>query len=128
MSISPESVALLTDIGFAAASNGLAREALVIFEGVGAVRPQSEAPGVGIAMTHLGRGAYREAVEALRDSALPKSDRRTDILFVFAVALKLDGQGAEFDKILGELKERASAGETAAASYVQTLSRSLTAG
>ena len=123
MTVSTESVRLLTEVGFAAASAGLTKEALAIFAGLKAVRPDSEASAVGTAMAHLGRGAFREAAEILRDEALPKSSRRSDVLFMFAVVLKLDGRGKEFDTVFGELKARASKDDAVAASCVESLSK-----
>jgi len=128
MAVSPESVKLLTEVGFAAASAGLSKEALAIFAGIKAVRPESEASAVGAAMAHLGRGSFREAVDILREEALVRSGRRSDVLFMLALALKLDGRAAEFDTTVNELRARASKGDAVATTCSDSLSKAFGAG
>lgn len=122
MTVSPDSVKLLTEVGFAAASAGLSSEAIAIFAGIKAVRPDSEASAVGAAMAHLGRGSFGEAVDILRNEALVRSGRRSDVLFMLALSLKLDGRAAEFDATVSELRARASGGDAVAASCADSLS------
>lgn len=89
--IQSELVRLLMRIGYAAAWQGLHKEAVAIFEGVGAVRPESEVPIIGASVVAMIAGNHDVAVQVLKEGALdlnPDSDLARVHL---GVALRLRG-------------------------------------
>lgn len=67
--ISGEDVRALVDVGFIALSAGMIDQAGVVFEGVAAARPESEAAAIGEALVSLARGDAEAAVGILRATA-----------------------------------------------------------
>ncbi|MBB5037724.1 hypothetical protein [Prosthecobacter dejongeii] len=68
--IDSELVRLLMRLGYAAAWQGLHKESVAIFDGVAAVRPESEMPVIGAAVVAMLTGHEHMAVETLREGAL----------------------------------------------------------
>jgi hypothetical protein len=102
-----DDVRALADIGFLALSRGLDKQAMAIFAGVKAARPEQEAGPLGIALVHMLRGELDIAVRMLR--ALPPSD--TALTFL-GMALARQGQVDEARGLLEEVA--ATAADTAA--------------
>ena len=63
-------IRLMMEIGYLAAGNGFSAEAEAIFEGLHAVRPGSEIPFIGLAVTRMNAGRPLEAASLLEEQAL----------------------------------------------------------
>jgi predicted Zn-dependent protease len=111
--VDTETVRLLTEIGFMAMSRGKQREAEAIFAGVQAVRPKSETPAIGLALTRIGARKLDEAIRILRDDALARNPDSAEAKCYLGMALKLAGRASEADKVLREAAGAAT-GETKA--------------
>lgn len=101
--IDSELVRLLMRAGYAAAWNGLHQEAVAIFDGVGAVRPESELPVIGAAVVALLAGHYEVAVKTLREGALDLNPDSALALAHLGVALRLHGEEDEGRAILHDV-------------------------
>jgi tetratricopeptide (TPR) repeat protein len=111
--IQSELVRLLMRIGYAAAWQGLHKEAVAIFEGVGAVRPESEVPIIGASVVAMIAGNHDVAVQVLKEGALdlnPDSDLARVHL---GVALRLRGDEEEGLALLREVASNATDPESA---------------
>lgn len=80
LSIDSELVRLLMRVGYLAAWRGLHKEAVAIFDGVGAVRPESDGPIIGGAVVAMLAGQPQVAIDVLEgalrsfpDSALARA-------------------------------------------------------
>lgn len=101
--IDSELVRLLMRAGYAAAWNGLHQEAIAIFDGVGAVRPESELPVIGAAVVALLSGHYEVAVKALREGALDLNPDSALARAHLGVALRLHGDEDEGRALLHDV-------------------------
>jgi len=119
MDIDTKTLQLLMEAGLLAGAYGYFKESAVILEGVRAVRPESEYPYIGMAVTQMNTGKAGDAVDLLRDHALmirPESDMAKSFL---GLALKLDGRAAESEALLKEIAENGI--ETPAVRMAQAL-------
>jgi Flp pilus assembly protein TadD len=94
---------LLMEVGFAAAGNGMLSRAVAIFQGVQAVHPDREEPLLGLAVAHIGAGAFRQAGKILADVGLrrfPKSDKVKTLL---GLSLHLGGAPNEATKFFDDV-------------------------
>lgn len=101
--IDSELVRLLMRLGYAAAWNGLHKEAVAIFDGVGAVRPESEIPVIGAAVVAMLSGHYDVAVKTLREGALELNPDSALARAHLGVALRLLGDEDEGAALLNEV-------------------------
>ena len=101
--IDSELVRLLMRAGYAAAWNGLHQEAIAIFDGVGAVRPESELPVIGAAVVALLSGHYEVAVKTLREGALDLNPDSALARAHLGVALRLHGDEDEGRALLHDV-------------------------
>lgn len=101
--IDSELVRLLMRIGYTAAWNGLHREALAIFDGVGAVRPESEVPVIGAAVVAMLSGNEDVAVQTLEEGALKLNPGSAQARAHLGVALRLRGDEQEGIAMLQEV-------------------------
>lgn len=98
-----ELVQLLMEVGYVAAGNGFYKEAVVIFEGVRAIRPDSPFPEIGAAVLELNRRRANRAITILRDSALVK-DPESDLAKSFlGLALRQAGYTQQSRNLLEEV-------------------------
>lgn len=113
--IPPGTVRLLTEIGFLAAGRGRVREALLVLEGVRALRPGGAAAFVGMALAHMNAGEPAEAVRLLRGRALAEvgAGESGMVRAFLSLALKLDGRPRESAEAIDALA--AEGGSDAAA-------------
>lgn len=100
--IESELVRLLMRAGYAAAWNGLHKEAVAIFDGVGAVRPESEVPVIGAAVVAMLSGHDDVAVKTLEEGALSLNPESALAHAHLGVALRLRGDEEEGLAILRE--------------------------
>jgi tetratricopeptide (TPR) repeat protein len=101
--IDSELVRLLMRLGYLAAWNGLYKEAIAVFDGVRAVRPESEVPIIAGAVVALLSGHPDVAVKSLKEGALvlnPGSDLARAHL---GCALRLQGREEEGMAMLQEI-------------------------
>ncbi len=96
MKLDPQTLTLLSDLGFIAGGRGMLPLAQKIYEGLMIARPEHESPYIGLAMAMMFSQQPKQAAELLRASALainPESELARSFL---GLALKLDGdvQGA----------------------------------
>lgn len=106
MNVSVETLQRLTEVGYLACGHQLDGLAQQIFDGVAALRPDSDAPAIGRGLAALCRGDAGLAVELLQAArdAHPESDAVRSFL---GLALKLAGLNQQSETILREV---ASAG------------------
>jgi hypothetical protein len=114
VSIQSELVRLLMRIGYAAAWQGLHKEAVAIFEGVGAVRPESEVPIIGASVVAMIAGNHDVAVQALKEGALDLNPASALARIHLGVALRLRGDEEEGLALLREVSAGSDDPEAAA--------------
>ena len=101
-------VRLMMEIGYLATGNGFSAEADLIFEGLRAVRPKSEIPIIGLAVTRMNAGRHLEAVSLLEEQALrlcPGSELAQGFL---GLALRLAGHTGRSQSVLEDLAAKAT--------------------
>jgi hypothetical protein len=118
MTVDSQSIRTLMEVGIAAAGAGLYRQALQIFEGVEAMRPDSEGPAIGVALIHLNSNSHDEAAKILRENALVKNPASLEAKMFLGLALKMGGRAAECDSIIKELN---ASGDAKAQSFAKHL-------
>lgn len=102
MTLKPEDVRTLVDIGFIAWSRGLDAQAAKIFEAVRLVRPNQEAGFIGGALVELQLGKADRALELLRQ--IPPTDTARAFL---GVALLKHGERGEANEVLNDVVKHA---------------------
>lgn len=118
MDASSQALRTLTEIGVAASGAGLISEATAIFEGIEAMRPGSEAAGIGLALTQMNARAFEDAIKTLRTKVLDKDPGNIQAKMFLGLALKFSGRNAECDSVI---KELAASGDAAAQTFATTL-------
>jgi Flp pilus assembly protein TadD len=96
---------LLMEIGYVATGAGFNREAVTIFEGVAALRPDSEMPWIGLAVVELNGGRPNEARRLLQNEALRRAPQNETAKSFLGLALKQAGHSAESFAILNEVAD-----------------------
>ena len=112
--IDSELVRLLMRVGYTAAWNGLHKEAIAIFDGVGAVRPESEVPVIGASVVALLSGHYEVAVKTLNEGALALNPDSALARAHLGVALRMRGDEDEGCALLNEVTTQTSDPDAAA--------------
>jgi hypothetical protein len=105
LDIESELVRLLMRIGYQGAWNGLYKDALSVFEGVGAVRPDSEIPFIGAAAVAMLSGNYDVAVQVLNQGALARNPDSDLALAHLGCAKRMQGSDDEGKAILLDVAE-----------------------
>lgn len=103
MEIQTEVIQLLMEAGYLAGGYGLYKESEDIFEGIRAIRPDSELPIIGLAVTKMNAGKNTESARMLWEQALkinPESDLAKSFL---GLALKLSNLNSESETVLKEV-------------------------
>lgn len=101
-------VRLMVEIGYLAGGNGFTDEAEAVFDGLRAVRPESEVPVIGLAVTRMNAGRPLDAVALLEGEALrlnPGSDLARGFL---GLALRLAGHASRSHSVLEEVAATAT--------------------
>lgn len=104
LKIDSELVRLSMRIGYAAAWKGLSGDALKIFKGVGAVRPESEVPLIGAAVIGMLSGDFEMSGKAL-DHALEANPENDLIRAHLGCLMRLRGEEEEGRKLLVSISE-----------------------
>lgn len=102
MQPSTRNVQLLMEIGMVAAGNGLFADAEAIFNGVQAIRPESELPLVGRAIIRMQVKKYPEALFLLRE-AMEKNPESDLAMSFLGAALHLSGMNQASREVLGQV-------------------------
>ncbi|BDV01957.1 hypothetical protein TDMWS_20420 [Thermodesulfomicrobium sp. WS] len=112
-------VKVLMEAGIAAGVYGWKDDAEKILQGLLSMRPNAEEPYIGLALIRIMAERHDEAVQMLRDEALPLHPE-SDLLRAFlALALKLSGKNHESEHIAK--KVTATEKNTTAARLVSTI-------
>lgn len=118
MKPSSQAVRTLMEVGVASVGAGLRQQAMTIFEGIEAVRPDSEAPMIGAALIYMNSNDPEEAVKVLREGALVKNPGSLEAKMFLGLALRMAGRNAECDTVIKELN---STGDAQAKSFAAAL-------
>ncbi|MEI6413241.1 MAG: tetratricopeptide repeat protein [Pseudomonadota bacterium] len=98
--ISSEWVRRIGEVGFLAAGHGQVEAAHRIFDGLVAIRPDSEYPWIGKAIAELQVGRETEALRLLRDEAIKRNPHSPEAQVFVGLALKRAGRGSEAEATL----------------------------
>jgi len=90
----------LLEIGFLAAGMGRLEEAEVIFGCLRELRPESEFPSIGLALTYLNAGRSDDAIHRLEREALAIQPESLTASAYLGLALQLAGRNEESRRIL----------------------------
>ena len=113
-----QAVRTLMEVGVASVGAGLTQQAMTIFEGIEAVRPDSEAPMIGAALIYLNSNAPEEAVKVLREGALTRNPASLEAKMFLGLALRMAGRNSECDNVIKELN---ATGNTQAKNFAAAL-------
>ena len=98
-----DTLRLLTEIGYAAAQQGLGRQAEPIFQALALCRPESAAAAVGRALVALNRGQAEEAARLLKQDGLKAEPDSRSTKAILGLALRLAGLNHESQRVLEAL-------------------------
>ncbi len=115
-----KTVKVLMEAGYMAAGAGMAKEAATIFAGVQAIRPESEYPVIGLAVTLMSAGEHQDAVDLLTQKALMLNPDSCLTKSFLGLALRLAGRSNEARAQLEEVLSNCG-DEPAATSMAQAL-------
>lgn len=105
---------LLAEIGFMAAAAGHDKPALAIFTSLRVLSPGRTHPYLGLAMAHIGAGRSEQAVQLLRDEAMPAVDDDVHEIELFlGLALHMARRGDESRRVLERVARQAPEGTRA---------------
>jgi hypothetical protein len=91
---------LLMSVGYVACGQGRPSQAAVIFEGIAAVRPDSELPLIGLAMAQINLGKLMPAADTLLKRATKLNPGNQLVKALAAMTLRMAGLIDESDQIL----------------------------
>lgn len=99
--LQPEEIRLLTEVGFLAGSRGDVKRATAIFDALQICRPNAGFAYVGMAMAHLNRRQFDDALRRL-DDGLTRTDAADvpDLHAIRALVLHLAGRASECDRAI----------------------------
>jgi hypothetical protein len=109
--LTSDEIRLLSDLGFMAIQTGHVVPALGIFHALRVLRPQHALPFIGIALSHVARGAVRDAVAVLSEGDAAVTVERDDLRLYQGLVLSLAGDSKASEGILASLAARNSLGE-----------------
>ena len=112
--IDSDLIRLLLETGYLAGGYGFFAESETIFEGLRAVRAESELPLVGLAVTYMNAHRHQDAIDLLRDRALPGHPGNLTVKAFLGMALKLAGFNGESERLLCEVAGNGGDGPPAA--------------
>lgn len=118
MEASTELVRLLMEIGFVGMEAGLADDAIKVFDGVQAVRPDSEMPLIGRSIVQMSVNRPEDAVATL-ETATKMNPKSLFVKSYLGMALKLAGKSWKGRAVLNDVV--ATKGDAAAVALAQRL-------
>jgi hypothetical protein len=98
-----EVLQLLMQVGYVACGHGAPSLAKVIFEGIAAVRPNSELPLIGLAFAYIHMGKLVAACDILVNQATPINPDNQIIKAVAAMIFRISGEFKASDMLLDEV-------------------------
>jgi hypothetical protein len=101
--VSSEVLQLLMQVGYVACGRGMPSLAKVIFEGIAAVRPNSELPLIGLAFTYIHMGKLTAACDILVNRATPINPSNQIIKAMAAMVFRISGEFRASDTLLDEV-------------------------
>ncbi|MDR2677569.1 MAG: hypothetical protein LBB26_03335 [Puniceicoccales bacterium] len=94
---------LLMQVGYVACGCGTPSLAKVIFEGIAAVRPNSELPLIGLAFVYIHMGKLTVACDILVNQATPINPNNQIIKAMAAMIFRISGEFTASDALLDEV-------------------------
>jgi predicted Zn-dependent protease len=91
---------LLMQLGYVACGQGKPNQARTIFEGIAAVRPNSELPLIGLSMALINLGKLTEALELLVKRAAVLNPKNQMVHAMCAMIYRMSGAMEESDLLL----------------------------
>lgn len=101
--LSSKEIRLLSEVGFMAASLGLAQPATRIFQGLKTLRPDQPFIFIGLALAHMLVGSWTEAVYILRDEGLRIIPDSHELQLYLSLVLFASQQPSQGERILSAL-------------------------
>ena len=95
MSDDNSKLSLLMEAGFLAAAMGMTAKAIVIFSALRLVRPDSEAPILGLALTFVNMGRFRDAAQLLSGEGFKKNPDSDLLRAMLGLTFQLAGREDE---------------------------------
>ncbi|MBC6444822.1 MAG: hypothetical protein GDA50_05220 [Alphaproteobacteria bacterium GM202ARS2] len=95
---------LLSEIGMMAAGQGQQEQTESIFNAVMALRPNSDVPHIGRALSLMNSGDVQKSIRYLKEEALKQHPKSEGIMCVLALALALAGNKDESQKIVDTIR------------------------
>ncbi|MDR1456744.1 MAG: hypothetical protein LBI34_01655 [Puniceicoccales bacterium] len=103
MEVQSEVLQLLMQVGYVACGHGFPSLAKVIFEGIAAVRPNSELPLIGLAFSYIHIGKLTSACDILVNQAARINPNNQTIKAVAAMIFRISGEFKASDTLLDEV-------------------------
>ena len=101
--LTSDEIRLISEIGFMAASVGLAQPATRIFQGLKIIRPDRPFIFIGLALAHMLVGSWEEAIYILRDEGLQVAPESHELQLYLSLALFASQQPSQGERILSAL-------------------------
>jgi thioredoxin-like negative regulator of GroEL len=98
-------LSLLMEAGFLAAAMGMTAKAIVIFSALRLVRPDSEAPILGLALTFVNMGRFRDAAQLLAEEGFKKNPDSDLLRAMLGLTFQLAGRENEAAKLFDAVIE-----------------------
>jgi thioredoxin-like negative regulator of GroEL len=105
MSDDNSKLSLLMEAGFLAAAMGMTAKAIVIFSALRLVRPDSEAPILGLALTFVNMGRFRDAAQLLAEEGFKKNPDSDLLRAMLGLTFQLAGRENEAAKLFDAVIE-----------------------
>lgn len=105
MSDDNSKLSLLMEAGFLAAAMGMTAKAIVIFSALRLVRPDSEAPILGLALTFVNMGRFRDAGQLLSEEGFKKNPDSDLLRAMLGLTFQLAGREEEAAKLFDAVIE-----------------------
>ena len=96
---------LLSEIGMMAAGQGQREQTENIFNAVMALRPNSDVPYIGRALSLMNSGDVQKSISYLQKEALQRHPNSEGVLCVLALALAIAGNKGESQKIVDKIRK-----------------------
>lgn len=101
--LSSDEIRLLSEVGFMAASLGLAQPASRIFQGLRILRPDQPFIFIGLALSHMLVGNWSEAIYILREEGLRMVPDSHELQLYLSLVLFASEQPSQGERILSAL-------------------------
>ncbi|MDR2030408.1 MAG: hypothetical protein LBP65_03015 [Puniceicoccales bacterium] len=103
VSLRAEWLQTLMQLGYVACGQGKPSMARKIFEGIAAVRPNSELPLIGLSMALINQGKLSDALELLVKKAMPLNPNSQIVKVMCVMIYRMTGAFAESELLIDEV-------------------------